>query len=292
MHQQVSAIITTHNRIDLLKKAIAGVKSQTYPHIECIVVDDNSSDGTQSYCEGLPDITYIRIPAEESRGGNYARNLGIGKAEGEFIALCDDDDVWLPTKIEKQVAFLQAHPEFGLVYCGIKRHVITKKGEYWFDDAPRRINQGDLSRSILHTTPCVTSSIMFRKNTLIEAGYFDEELQLWQDYELMVRIAQQTLFGQIPECLIEYLQNINDKKRLTNTSFEKWNKCIQYIYAKHHKFYASQTFMEKCMTKLQYYTDAKRRVENCHILIKAKTSSIYWILRLWVIPYKLYLRLR
>ena len=90
--KKVSAIITTHNRLELLKRAINSVKTQTYPNIECIIVSDNSSDGTDEYCSSLDDVIFISIPSKESRGGNYARNLGIKKSKGEYVAFLDDDD--------------------------------------------------------------------------------------------------------------------------------------------------------------------------------------------------------
>ena len=79
-NELVSAIITTHNRVELLKRAIDSVFSQTYKTVECIVVDDASEDGTREYCETQKNIKYIIISKEESKGGNYARNLGVKNA--------------------------------------------------------------------------------------------------------------------------------------------------------------------------------------------------------------------
>lgn len=87
----VTAIITTHNRLELLKRAIESVYAQTYKCIELIVVDEASMDGTGDYCKKLP-LQYIFIPKAESRGGNYARNLGIKAAKGEYVAFLDEDD--------------------------------------------------------------------------------------------------------------------------------------------------------------------------------------------------------
>ena len=104
----VSVVITTHNRIKYLLEAISSVIAQTYRNIELIVVDDASDDETQttlsnpSYDELL---TYIRI--DKSEGGNHARNVGILRSSGKYIALLDDDDTWEPTKIEKQVRLIE-----------------------------------------------------------------------------------------------------------------------------------------------------------------------------------------
>ncbi|MBQ3779484.1 MAG: glycosyltransferase family 2 protein, partial [Fibrobacter sp.] len=80
-----SAVITTKNRRELLEKAICSVHSQTTGNVECIVVDDASSDGTQERYENDPRIVYVRIDAKDSRGGNYARNQGLARATGEFV---------------------------------------------------------------------------------------------------------------------------------------------------------------------------------------------------------------
>ena len=108
---KVSAIITTHNRLELLIKAINSVLNQTYENIELIIVDDNSTDGTRTYIQKLllenKDISYIYISPDDSKGGNYARNLGINAASGEYIAFLDDDDEWLVDKIQKQINFLK-----------------------------------------------------------------------------------------------------------------------------------------------------------------------------------------
>ena len=82
---KVSAIITTKNRCALLKRAVESVLLQTYKNIECIVVDDASTDETEDYCNSLGNVVYVRIPADESRGGNYARNQGVKKAVGEYF---------------------------------------------------------------------------------------------------------------------------------------------------------------------------------------------------------------
>ena len=92
MNQLVSAIITTHNRLDLLPRAIDSVLSQSYKNIECVVVDDASTDETQNYCLNRSDIVYVRIEKEDSKGGNFARNQGILAAKGEILAFLDDDD--------------------------------------------------------------------------------------------------------------------------------------------------------------------------------------------------------
>ena len=136
----VSAIITTHNRIELLKRAILSVKNQTYPNIEIIVVNYNSNDGTTEYLNKLSDsssnILHVYISPDESRGGNYARNQGINNAGGDYVAFLDDDDEWMPEKIEKQMELFQQDPLYGMVYCGrrIEKDMREQKEVYPFEE--------------------------------------------------------------------------------------------------------------------------------------------------------------
>ena len=183
--KKVSAIITTHNRERLLKRAVESVLSQSYPNIEVIVVDDHSCDGTKDYCASVPDINYVYIPPEESKGGNYARNKGISAVTGEYIAFLDDDDYWLPTKIEKQVELIE-RTKCELVYCGYLKEVVTKDNVKFSEVYPLLENRGDMSTRILMTIPTTTSNILVTTNALKEVSFFDESLLFWQEYELLI----------------------------------------------------------------------------------------------------------
>lgn len=112
----VSIIITTHNRPVLLKRAIESALAQTYPNKEIIVVDDNSDDETQLVCRNYSEIRYINITSQESKGGNYARNIGIKASQGYYVELLDDDDYWLPEKTLSQVTLLENNDQCGICY--------------------------------------------------------------------------------------------------------------------------------------------------------------------------------
>ena len=213
---QVSAIITTHNRCELLKKAIESVLNQTYKGIECIVVDDNSMDNTQIVCSHYP-VRYIYISKEDSHGGNYARNVGIKTAKGEYVAFLDDDDVWLPNKIEKQLALLQ-EKKCDCVYClRLMEHikdgiVLSQKKEgiaYKYE--------GDLSKKIFRHSITSTSCILATKKILDQIGGFDEALPKMQEFELLVRISQlSNIYYCHDEALVRYTLNLSDKNRISN----------------------------------------------------------------------------
>lgn len=256
--EKVSAIITTHNRLSKLKNAIKSVQNQTYKNIELIIIDDNSSDGTKQYCEKLQNVKYIYIPKSESKGGNYARNLGIKESTGDFIAFLDDDDEWLLTKIEKQLNYIKK-TGIPIVYCG--RKFIVNNGALAFDELPNKQNMEDCSKKILFNIIGVTSMFLFRRDVLTDDGWFDINLGFWQEYDLMIRLCQKYKIGYINEVLINYSYNLNDKNRLTN-KVDQWFECVEYINKKNMDLINNLTLEERKKREIMICYDAVSRYSS------------------------------
>ena len=106
----ISAVIPTRDRPDLLGRAVLSALNQTYSHLEVIVVIDGEDPATRSYLSGVSDRRLHVVALPESVGGAEARNIGARAARGQWIAFLDDDDEWLPTKLEKQLAAAEAIP--------------------------------------------------------------------------------------------------------------------------------------------------------------------------------------
>lgn len=224
----VSAVITTHNRLRYLKKAVESVKSQTYEDIEIIVVDDGSDDGTREYCKEA-EVRYIYIPLKEHINGNYARNLGIKAAKGEYVAFLDDDDEWRPKKIEKQIATMTG--DVGAVY--VYRHFVVENGvEY--DEGGGEVLAGDLSKEVFYNIVSTTSCLLFRKEALNAVGGFDEKVGYWQESDLMIRVCQKYKVVCVPEPLVLYRIFYSDQARLSN-KVEGFKKAVEYINKKYAK---------------------------------------------------------
>lgn len=259
----VSAVIITHNRKDLVLKAIESAQKQTYQNMEIIVVDDASSDGTHELLESgskKGQFQYIYIPKEESKGGNHARNTGILAAKGKYVALLDDDDEWLPEKTEKQVAMMESHPECGVCHCG-------KIWDYNFGERQTlrdtsKLLEGDLSREILIHVVCTTSVMMVDRNLLLEAGLFDEALRYWQEYELCIRLFQKTRVAVVRENLVLYRVIESDKNRLTN-KVAGWEEAVTQIYKKHADEIGTLTDEERRRMELFMYHDGASRCNMC-----------------------------
>lgn len=161
-------------------------------------------------------IVYVRIDGKDSRGGNYARNQGLMKASGNVVAFLDDDDEWMPQKLEKQLELLDKHPG-SVIFCGrLFKKVFDGKSNIQTVIPPQEFS-GDLSRLIRNTTYVTsTSCLLFPKSLLERVGYYDEKLTFWQEYELCIRLAQVAEFYFIPEALAVCLDRADIVTRVSN----------------------------------------------------------------------------
>lgn len=202
MDKLVSVVIPTYKGSDVITRAIDSVLKQTYQNIEVIVVDDNAPDSPERSAtevkmqryEGNESVVYLKH--EVNKNGAAARNTGINYSHGEYIAFLDDDDWFLPEKINCQVEYLQQHPEFGACYCLAQR-----------DGKPIKTTpyMGNVSRELLMLkSRMFTPSLFFRKVVLIALNGFDESFRRHQDYELLLRYFQTgNKIGCVEKVLVE-----------------------------------------------------------------------------------------
>ena len=197
----VSAVIATYNRSSRLEGAIESALQQTYDELEIVVVDDGSTDDTSELLE-----TYSKQPNfrtfrnDENRGQSFSKNKGTELAQGEFVAFLDDDDRWVPTKIEKQVRSLRAKPDD---YCGVYTgSKVTKGGTVISTTSPDK--RGTLYPDILvYNTIETFSSVLIRTSCFDRVGGFDPEFHRAMDWDLYIRLAKQYRFECISEPLVE-----------------------------------------------------------------------------------------
>lgn len=197
MTEMVSAVITTCKRDKtIVRRAIESVLKQTYPNIEIIVVDDSSSsfEGRDAVSEmvrhieqeTLRKVQYIQH--ETCLGANAARNTGIKNSSGKFIGFLDDDDEWLPEKIEKQVELME-ESNASIVYCPV----------YMKNDTTGELSRGSeckykgwiYENLIMENFIGSTSFPLLKKKDVVEVGCFDVNMQSAQDYDLWLRLSKQ-----------------------------------------------------------------------------------------------------
>jgi glycosyltransferase involved in cell wall biosynthesis len=198
----VSAIIPAYNCAAYIGSSVKSVLTQTYPRVECIVVDDGSTDGTGSLIEEEfgPSVTLIR---QSNRGVSAARNAGAKAARGAYLAFLDADDLWLPEKIEKQVALFEKAPSVAYVYSAFffvdEDLTVTGVGEI---PPP----QDALRNAATLTSPSINlaQTGMVRSAVFQELGGFDETLSTSADLDFVLRATTAFESKGLPEPVAMY----------------------------------------------------------------------------------------
>jgi len=220
----VSVIIPTHNRNTELKRAIQSVLDQTFKDYEIIVVDDTWA--TNEISDDYPNVHFLHIP--ETPYPAVARNYGIKVSNGKYIAFLDDDDIWYPQKLLKQMNILERCPEIGLVCSNgnvrkdlyIKRNITNK-----IDMLPQEI-MGDF---------VVTSSCVIRKDLLEKIGLYNI-MPLCEDYDFSIRFAAVTQIYYDPTPLFEYTVSENSIQKRNRGSFVNYHKNVIIVMKNLQKF--------------------------------------------------------
>lgn len=207
MPPQVSVIVPTYNRADLLAGALDSVLSQSFGDFELLVVDDGSTDNTAEVVGGMADRR-VRIIAQEHSGlPAVARNAGMRAAAGAFLAFLDSDDLWLPGKLAQQVALMEATPALGLSYTNCYRFASDPASH---ETTPLLRPEEMLTGRVfdqLYGQPRIPNlTVMIRSAIVAEVGYFDEDprLKANEDYEFWLRIAASYPVGHLAQPLALY----------------------------------------------------------------------------------------
>jgi hypothetical protein len=198
----VSVLLPVYNGKPYLDVALQSVLSQTYQHFEMIVIDDGSTDGSHEIVQAYAD-SRIRLFRQSNQGLPAALNRAIELSKGEYLARQDQDDVALPHRLERQVAFLNAHPSHAMVGTW---------AEIWVGNADsgrrhQHPTEGHLLKwELLFNNPFVHSSVMLRKSAVQQVGGYctDAGRQPPEDYELWSRLARNFEVANLPECLQIY----------------------------------------------------------------------------------------
>jgi glycosyltransferase involved in cell wall biosynthesis len=206
----VSTVIPTYRRAEMVSRAVQTVLAQDYPHVEVIVVDDNREPCEQARVREALATFGARVtvvPNERAKGACGARNTGILHARGELIAFLDDDDLWLPGKLAAQVALLE-RGEFVAALC----HYIDIDAAFGHACLCRP-SRPVLTRADALGGECPTSTSLavVKRDVLIEAGLFDEELPSFQDFDMWLRCLAFGNFRYVELPLVEIIQHAGER---------------------------------------------------------------------------------
>ena len=204
MAKKVSIIIPTFNSSDYISRAVQSIKDQNYPDIEILIIDDGSNDNTELVCQQLskknPEI--ILFKNSRTKGASGARNTGILKASGEYIAFLDSDDMWLKDHLSTGVQFLEDHPEVDVLFGNFEvvEHETNRHQFTWFDEREIlsslkvidyqnnfKVIQDNLlialvNESFFHVSSCIM------KNRLCKNTPFNESVTHSEDRDFAIRL--------------------------------------------------------------------------------------------------------
>jgi len=199
----VSVVIPVFNGAPFVAKAVTSVRAQTVKDVEIIVVDDGSTDGTQAVLADLQQTMGITWFQQDHGGPARSRNRGIAAARGEFVALLDCDDVWLPEKLEAQLAIMRARPEVGLVHSDYE--VVDDNGSV-LERVKARQSTEPLVRAFVGGHAALPSTLLVRREVLEKVGALNPELYGSEDSDLTIRLYIATKFDCVDRVLVRKLQ--------------------------------------------------------------------------------------
>jgi glycosyltransferase involved in cell wall biosynthesis len=197
----VSVIIPTYNYGHFVGEALESVLGQTVRDLEVIVVDDGSTDHTAAVIGPYLADARVRFQVIPHGGVSAAKNTGIRLSRAPLVAFLDSDDLWLPAKLERQLALFQADPDLGVVYS--RRLLINETGQEVAYQQPV-FHRGKILEPLFRTNFVCQSSALVRRTVLDEVGLFDERYPPVEDYDLWLRVAARYRFDYVDEPLVKY----------------------------------------------------------------------------------------
>lgn len=193
----VSIIIPTYNCGDFIAEAVQSVIDQDYPEKEIIIINDGSTDDTCAVLKRFGDA--INVINQKNYGETAARNVGVRTARGDYIAFLDADDVWLPRKLTRQVRYLEAHPEAGVVYTAWRNWEPSSDGKFvrpscvgneLDEGVVDHANSGWLYNRLLLDSLLLPTAVMLRASLVHRIGEFDITLPYGCDYDYWIRASR------------------------------------------------------------------------------------------------------
>lgn len=226
----ISIVIPTYNRPDLLDRLLSSIKNQTFTSYEIIIINDNSKNlksykkVIDKYKQMFNSLTYI--VNDMNMGAPYSRNIGISKSNFKLIALVDDDDEWLPSKLEKQHAIFDSNENIGICYTWtiVSENNIHKKNIY------NSLLNGNSLKPLLRECFIPSPSVMVLKEAIENAGFFDIKMKSCQDWDMWTRIIKKGYsYSVVNEYLTIYHKHNLDNIGLSKNALKGYNR----YYKKH-----------------------------------------------------------
>ena len=270
----ISIVIPTYNRCELLKRAIKSVLTQSIKTKEIIIVDNGSTDNTYEMISLLfPEITYIH---EKRRGVSLARNLGIKNCNSQWIAFLDSDDAWEPQKLEKQLFFTNnINKKFRLIHTN----------ETWYKNEKLQNQKrkheksgGDIFQKSLEFCCISPSSAFIKKEVFDDYGSFDESLEVCEDYDMWIRITAKEEVGFLDNPLVIKNRGHDDQLSKKYWGMDRFRIKSLEKNLKNNWFTSDQkkSVLNILIKKLSIISNGAKKRDNEEIYRKYSDKLNYW----------------
>lgn len=222
---QVSVVITAYNEEKRLAATLQALRDQTYTDFEVIIVDDGSTDATAGIARAFTGADRrFRLEVLPRVGRGRALNAGVRLARGKYVAINDADDRSLPDRLARQVEYLDTHPECVLLGCGAL--IVDEQGNGLGMRQPPA-EDARLRRLLAIGNPFVHSTVVYRRDALMQAGMFSEALPCAIDYDMIVRISRFGMLSSLPEVLVLHQRHGEQKFRSGIRARRRWKTAAQ-----------------------------------------------------------------
>ncbi|NOY49709.1 MAG: glycosyltransferase [Chlorobi bacterium] len=247
-----------------MSEAIDSALAQTYDAIEVIVVNDGSTDNTDEVVSVYKDrVRYIK---QQNSGPAAARNKGIFMAQGEFVAFLDSDDIWVSTKLEKQLSCIKENSDSVMVYSKFVDFDMTTGRELTI--SPKKVFSGSLFDKLLVQNHILLSTVVVNTSILQEIGGFDNTLITAEDTNLYLRIAKNHTISGVGEVLVKrrkHANNISDKTDIPIGTLDNLDKIVSLYPETHPSIYPpmKQAYLVRGESLIDQYFFMSE-YEKCH----------------------------
>jgi glycosyltransferase involved in cell wall biosynthesis len=225
---KISVIMPAYNVGKYIQQAIDSILQQTYQNWELLIGNDASNDDTARVIAAYHDPRIKVFTNEKNLGSQPTRNFLFERAEGNFIALMDADDICLPSRLERQVAAFQNDPKLGIVGTWA---TIVNRDRKWMADDKRPVQYHDIMRAIYSSNPFLSPTVMVRSDVYKKIGGYREELNgySFQDYDWTFLIAERFKAINLPEILYEYRQHDDSISKTISIKKRVGEKLVQRL---------------------------------------------------------------
>ena len=276
--EDISVVIPTYNRCELLKRAISSVINQTVQTKEIIIVDNGSTDNTHKMISSLfPKTTYIH---EKRKGVSIARNLGIKNCYSKWIAFLDSDDAWEPQKLEKQLFFTNnVSKKYRLIHTN---EIWYKNDKFQNQLKKHQKSGGDIFQKSLELCCISPSSVFIKKEIFDDYGFFDESLEVCEDYDLWIRITAKEEVGYLDNPLVIKYGGHDDQLSKKYWGMDRFRIKSLEKNLKNNWFTSDQkkSVLKILIKKLSIISNGAKKRDNEEIYRKYSDKLNYWSLEL------------